>query len=144
MNTSALLLSRVNCPCCKFPTLKRSADDEICGLCNWQDDGQDDESAHEVWGGPNSMYSLLDARSNFYKYRVIFEPEKDTRICADSPLTFETKGKLIKAFQEFAIASSSNKTEIATLIVQLESILDSELTREIREFEEKNRNNDSF
>jgi hypothetical protein len=40
-------------------------DDEICEVCFWQDDGQADEAANEVWGGPNKDLSLTQARHNY-------------------------------------------------------------------------------
>src|SRR5436309_2352246 len=70
---------RLTCPCCGYPMLSESAADEICRLCNWQDDGQDDSNADEVRGGPNRSYSLTEARENFEQYLVIFPPEDDPR-----------------------------------------------------------------
>jgi hypothetical protein len=55
----------VRCPCCGFRTLKARGDDEICEVCFWHDDGQDDAHADEVWGGPNYALSLTQARANF-------------------------------------------------------------------------------
>jgi hypothetical protein len=37
----------------------------MCEVCWWEDDGQDDETADEVWGGPNSDLSLSQGRYNF-------------------------------------------------------------------------------
>jgi len=45
--------------------LPKRATDEICPVCFWHDDGQDDPHADEVWGGPNKDLSLTQARSNF-------------------------------------------------------------------------------
>lgn len=56
---------RYACPCCGFLTLTERGGYEICGICDWEDDGQDDPRADEVWGGPNGDYSLAEARSNF-------------------------------------------------------------------------------
>lgn len=53
------------CPCCGSPTLETRGGDEICRLCIWQDLGQDDPYADEVWGGPNGRLSLTEARNNF-------------------------------------------------------------------------------
>jgi hypothetical protein len=41
---------------------------EICSECGWEDDGQDDLNADEVWGGPNGSESLTDARKNYAQY----------------------------------------------------------------------------
>ena len=38
---------------------------EICKVCFWQDDGQDDPRADEVFGGPNRLLSLTEARKNY-------------------------------------------------------------------------------
>jgi len=53
------------CPCCKFRTLCGRGQDEICPVCFWHDDGQDEAEAAEVWGGPNYTLSLLQAQRNF-------------------------------------------------------------------------------
>ena len=53
------------CPCCGHLTLKERGDYDICPVCFWEDDGQDDHDADEVRGGPNYELSLSVARSNF-------------------------------------------------------------------------------
>jgi hypothetical protein len=62
------------CPCCGLPTLRERASYEICAVCWWEDDGQDDPRASEVWGGPNGRYSLAEARANYrahgHKYEL--------------------------------------------------------------------------
>jgi len=56
------------CPCCKFKTLLGRAGDEICPVCFWEDDGQDEHDADLVRGGPNAHLSLQHARENFARY----------------------------------------------------------------------------
>jgi hypothetical protein len=56
---------RVTCPCCGFRTLAARKNDEICKVCFWQDDGQDDPYADELRGGPNGKLTLTQARANF-------------------------------------------------------------------------------
>jgi hypothetical protein len=56
------------CPCCGFKTLHGRGQDEICGVCFWQDDGQDEHDANEVRGGPNYNLSLTQARLNYKEY----------------------------------------------------------------------------
>ena len=53
------------CPCCGYKTLCGRGQDEICPVCFWHDDGQDDHDADEVRGGPNYELSLSQARQNF-------------------------------------------------------------------------------
>jgi len=53
------------CPCCGYLTLPSRGEEDICPVCFWQDDGQDDHDADDVRGGPNYELSLSEARSNF-------------------------------------------------------------------------------
>jgi hypothetical protein len=54
-----------NCPCCGYKTLSECGGDEICSVCFWQDDGQNEQDADIVRGGPNGSLSLTKARDNF-------------------------------------------------------------------------------
>jgi hypothetical protein len=53
------------CPCCRSVTLPERGAFEMCPVCFWEDDGQDDHDADEVRGGPNGMLSLTQARAKF-------------------------------------------------------------------------------
>lgn len=55
----------LRCPCCGFLTLGERHAWEICPVCFWEDDGQDDPDADQVWGGPNGSLSLTQARENY-------------------------------------------------------------------------------
>lgn len=57
LNTETL-----TCPGCGYPTISSRGDYEICLVCWWEDDNQDDETADEVWGGPNGLLSLTENR----------------------------------------------------------------------------------
>ena len=52
------------CPCCGYATLETRGQFEICPICFWEDDGQDDVDAHEEKGGPNRS-SLSSGRKSF-------------------------------------------------------------------------------
>ena len=41
---------------------------DICPVCFWEDDGQDDHDADVVRGGPNGSLSLTIARHNYVNY----------------------------------------------------------------------------
>jgi hypothetical protein len=56
---------RYRCPCCRYRTLFSRGHFEICPVCFWEDDGQDDHDADIVRGGPNGSLSLTAARANF-------------------------------------------------------------------------------
>ncbi|MBU9352387.1 hypothetical protein KTE65_18920 [Burkholderia multivorans] len=47
----------LRCPCCRSKTLRERGGFEICSVCFWQDDGQDDEDADKVLGGPDGEVS---------------------------------------------------------------------------------------
>lgn len=61
------------CPCCQALTLCGRGGFEICPVCFWEDDGQDEHDAHEARGGPNGTLSLTQARAN-YKAHGVSEP----------------------------------------------------------------------
>jgi hypothetical protein len=69
--------TRYTCPCCGFPTLQVRNLYDCCTVCFWEDDGQDDQDADKVWGGPNIDYSLSDARRNFLNYLSMFSPKDE-------------------------------------------------------------------
>src|SRR5262249_6030280 len=46
------------CPCCHCLTLHERGGYEICPVCFWEDDGQDDHDADEGRGGPNGCRRL--------------------------------------------------------------------------------------
>jgi uncharacterized Zn finger protein (UPF0148 family) len=50
------------CPGCGYPTLNERGGYEICSICNWEDDGQDDRDADKILGGPNKNISLTENR----------------------------------------------------------------------------------
>ena len=92
---------KFSCPCCGYPTLCERGRYDICELCNWEDDGQDDPHADEVWGGPNYTYSLAEARINFQRYRIMYDPHRPaTRLGGNSntPAEDEAKRVIIEAF----------------------------------------------
>jgi len=58
-------MSQIRCPCCRCLTLDSRGGFEICPVCFWEDDGQDDDDADIVRGGPNRDLSLTQARKNY-------------------------------------------------------------------------------
>jgi len=59
------MAEKVKCPCCGYKTLSKIGNDEICKVCFWHDDGQNDSDADDVRGGPNYELSLSAARINY-------------------------------------------------------------------------------
>ena len=62
--------SKYQCPCCHHHTLEERGGYEICQVCFWEDDGQDNHDADEVRGGPNGELSLTQARQNFREFKA--------------------------------------------------------------------------
>lgn len=58
----------VACPCCRFKTIQEHGGFELCPVCYWEDDGQDESDVDVVRGGPNGDLSLSEARKNFAAY----------------------------------------------------------------------------
>lgn len=99
---------KYNSPCCGYPTLEERRVWEICELCNWEDDGQDDTHADEVWGGPNRDYSLTKARENFKKYLIMHSPGDDHRL---ETIKRETERKVKLEIIRMYCTPSKNKEE---------------------------------
>src|SRR6266496_3736756 len=59
---------RFACPCCRYLTLDERGGYEICPVCLWEDDGQDDQDAARVRGGSNGFLSLDEARRNYVAF----------------------------------------------------------------------------
>jgi hypothetical protein len=58
----------LRCPCCGCKTLNGRGGWQICHVCFWEDDGQDDYDADVVRGGPNGRLSLTQARANYQRF----------------------------------------------------------------------------
>jgi hypothetical protein len=62
-----------HCPCCGYRTLPKRGGYDICPICFWEDDGQDEQDADVVRGGPNGNASLTAARENFRAFGASLE-----------------------------------------------------------------------
>lgn len=130
---------RVKCPCCGYPTLSARCEWEICILCDWEDDGQDNPHEDAVWGGPNGWYSLSEARRNFKKYLVMYSPDNDTRITkGDSPEQKLLKQQIVDAFEEIATMNDQVKIgEKWSKVIEYEKKLGEILGYRLRQYEEQ-------
>jgi hypothetical protein len=132
---------RYPCPCCGYPMLSERGGYQICRLCNWEDDGQDDPHAEEVWGGPNGSYSLAQARMNFRKHLVMYDPlAPDTRISGrDSGLELQAKRQIVSAFEAMCKADDASVVlELWAAVRTAENVLEAEVRRKVREYEARN------
>ena len=65
------------CPCCKSKTLHGRGGFEICPVCYWEDDGQDEHDADTVRGGPNGLLSLRQAQLYYRRFGASEESFRD-------------------------------------------------------------------
>ncbi len=111
------VFNRYTCPACGYPTLEGPAMYEMCVLCEWEDDGQDDESAEEVWGGPNGYYSLAEARLNFSRFGCMYSPD-DIEDFKRANKNAEERTTLRKGYDSLLSVSDSNKLADQVLAVK--------------------------
>jgi len=109
----------LRCPCCGYPTLPSRNNQEICYLCSWQDDGQDDEDSNLVYGGPNNDYSLDEARQNFKKYHIMFRPSDPDFYKLRNEKTDSIKLDIINIFQMNEVIDETIINKIVPLIKKL-------------------------
>jgi hypothetical protein len=64
-----------SCPCCGYRTIEERGNYDICKVCWWEDDGQDNEQADEAFSGPNYGISLVEGRCN-YLIHGLYDPER--------------------------------------------------------------------
>jgi hypothetical protein len=57
------------CPCCRYRSLERRGDYEICRACFWEDDGTDDA---DRYSGPNHM-TLAEGRAGYRRCGAVEE-----------------------------------------------------------------------
>jgi len=101
-----------SCPCCGFRTIEKRYEYEICTVCWWEDDGQDNNISDTILGGPNDGLSLTQGRLNFIRYGI-FDPKRNDLIAIkDEPGKFEV-GRSFEIEKEFLLETGTNwKTKI--------------------------------
>ena len=92
------------CPCCGLRTLAERSAYSICPVCWWEDDGQDNDEADEVMGGPNADLSLTQARVNVLVHGTASPARRDLRKIRRPPSNYE-RGR--------TFLLSSDRTEVS-------------------------------
>jgi len=106
------------CPCCGYDTIDRRGDYDICGICWWEDDGQDNETANTVNGGPNSLVSLTRARLNFLS-DGIYNPLRSDLRSQQLSTTSQTQIRYF-IFNSETLTISEPKTGWSTTLAELD------------------------
>jgi hypothetical protein len=109
----------LTCPCCGYPTLPERAGWQICPLCFWEDDGQDDPHAAECCGGPNEDYSLATARANFEQHLIMFWPGH--RLFPQREAVLAAKRALMEEWQS-AATTEADDAVLARLRIAIEAL----------------------
>ena len=94
----------ISCPCCGYRTLDEPASYDICNVCWWEDDGQDNENADIGMGGPNYGISLTKARYNFISFGI-YDPKRKDLMKLRKPKEMFVKGR------EFVLMKNNTITE---------------------------------
>lgn len=97
----------LGCPCCGSRTITERGQYEICKVCWWEDDGQDNESADEIYGGPNYEISLTQGRYNFLKFGL-YDPERDDLMKLKEPMIKYDRDRVFEIEGEFIIEKGTN------------------------------------
>jgi hypothetical protein len=87
------------CPSCAFPTLSQRINYEICPICNWEDDGQDDLDADNLLGGPNGNLSLTDSRLKINQEIEAVESKTHLKVTEDPERILEKTTLLFLVYQ---------------------------------------------
>jgi len=87
------------CPCCGYETLETRYNTDTCYLCIWENDLVGESCPEEIAGGPNSDYSLVEARENFKKYLIMFRPS-DSNFKSFKNDKIDEYGEIISGFKQ--------------------------------------------
>ena len=77
------------CPCCGYRTIENRCEFEICKVCWWEDDGQDNEIADKYGTGVNDEITLTQGRYNFLEYRIYNPKRDDLKPLCQNPEMYE-------------------------------------------------------
>ena len=136
LGASAKKFSRFSCPCCGYPTLLSRARYDICRLCDWEDDGQDDANSADFQCGPNGGYSLDQARVNFKSHLTMYAKGKNSSISGeDSTDRIKLKQQLIDIFEQLLSAVGNEKAALWQQALKTEQLLYDEVKRGIKRYE---------
>ena len=72
--TPALPMGMIACPCCGSATLSARGCHEVCPVCFWEDDGQDNGDVDRRRGGSAGV-TLREGRINFARFGASVEAD---------------------------------------------------------------------
>lgn len=125
---SKLIEKSFTCPSCGFPTLTERHSWEICSICNWEDDGQDDANANEIFGGPNGGMSLTESRIEFQKEFDQYLLDENRRLIKDGAHILKSLKMFEEDFEKIVDSKTNNEAKIFEKWAQLNELLFKSLT----------------
>lgn len=115
---SPLIQFPTACPCCGYDTLDARGEYDICKICWWEDDGQDNDDANIARGGPNSNLSLTRARLNFLE-QGIFQPSREDLREIQESIESHPRRRIFE-FNANSLTVSEPETGWSTTIAELD------------------------
>jgi hypothetical protein len=106
------------CPCCGRRTLARRNEYDICRVCWWEDDGQDNADADEVWGGPNYEVSLTQARVNVLLHGIFDPTPGDLRAHQESAGAYDVGRTFVFLAEQSVIAEPATGWESRAFAIE--------------------------
>ncbi len=100
--TEGLHTKLETCPCCGFKTIEKRFEFEICLVCWWEDDGQDNETADGYGSGANGGITLTQGRYNFLKYGIYDNEREDLKHLCQNPEMYEQE-RIFELFETDSI-----------------------------------------
>lgn len=100
----------LECPCCGYCTIGERANYEICSVCWWEDDGQDNDTANDIYGGPNHKISLAQGRYNFLKFGL-YDPERKDLIKYKESVSKYERGRYFEIIDDYIIEKGTDWKE---------------------------------
>jgi hypothetical protein len=105
-------LKSFTCPGCGYPALEERGEYEICAVCNWEDDGQDDEIDRRLnfVPGPNGNLSLTENRINIGKILKAIAGSLQSTVNLDTSYVLNTIEAFNKKKEEIANRMTGDET----------------------------------
>jgi hypothetical protein len=117
------------CPCCRLLTLPERGGYDICPVCFWEDDGQDDHDAAVVRGGSNYELSLEAARRNYAAFGACDERSRQ-HVRAALPEELRDAGNRVMELRYLRLKEEGGRLVLRVNDAELLDFIDDFLTEE--------------
>jgi hypothetical protein len=95
------------CPCCGRRTIDERGHYDICTVCWWEDNGQDNANSDMI-SGPNQGLTLTQARYNYLRFGI-YNPKRQDLVKIQEDRNKYILGRTFKIFEdEYVIEVGTN------------------------------------